>query len=160
MSPQFEKPVVFGRSGDSVQNPNVPKLKLPAIRTSQTRKEKEERRKPRGLPAIDFGDFATRLGEHQRQQRLGFTRKQRRTWLEEHQKRRALRPFFPQKGIKVERVDTNANDAARLRVYLTMTNGQVVRPDRLTAGRGHGKNWRPSNPVLLRKVNAFLDAQQ
>jgi len=104
------------------------------------------------VPGIDFADFSKRWNSY-----LGFNRRQvSRKKLRERklarQKARLLRPFFPQSGIKVERVDTNDYNRAFGRVYVTMSNGQVLRPDRLL-------QRDDANPVLREKLVTFFSAQ-
>jgi len=147
-------PLVGKDKNAPAQKPGVPKLILPAtsVRRAQTREERAMGRKPKGYAELDVGDFAARLLPYQRQQRKGvFSARQQREQKRAQQARHHMRPFFPQKGVKVERADTNENDKARGRIYLTLSNGQVVRPDRLI---------RKSRSLpLIQKTMAYLDAQ-
>lgn len=144
-------PVVFGK-GDSAQKPGLPKLILPAFRGPPTRKERAEGRKPRGVPTLDVGDFSARLLKYQQSERKGPNAKQRAELKEKQEKAHQLRPFFPQRGMKVERADTNAADAARGRLYLTCSNGQVLRADRVAR--------KSRNAHVAGLVEKFLEGKE
>jgi hypothetical protein len=102
------------------------------------------------VPGIDFADFSKRWNSYLNRRQV--SRKKLRERKLAQQKARLLRPFFPQSGIKVERVDTNEYNRALGRVYVTMSNGQVLRPDRLL-------QRRDANPVLREKLVTFFSAQ-
>jgi hypothetical protein len=115
----------------------IPTLKLPAILN---------------VPDIDFGFFAQRWGAYLHAARRKPSRRKLREQKLAHQKARLLRPFHPQCGAKVERADTNNYNRDFGIVYLTLSNGQVVRPDKLLNRPDH-------NPVLREKIVAFIDSQ-
>lgn len=115
----------------------VPTLKLPAILK---------------VPDIDFGFFAQRWGTYLHAARRKPSRRKLREQKLAHQKARLLRPFHPQCGAKVERADTNDYNRSLGRIYLTLSNGQVIRPDKFL-------KRDDANPVLREKVVAFLDSQ-
>lgn len=103
------------------------------------------------LAEIDFRDFATRLCTYNEQARKGRTRKARRAAKEERFKARALRGFFPQRWMKVERADTTEEAKRRGEVYLTFSNGMVVNASRVM-------KWR--NPHLIKTVSTYLDEKE
>lgn len=115
----------------------IPTLKLPAIGK---------------LPDIDFGFFAQRWGTYLSSVRRKPSRRKLREQKLAQQKARFLRPFDPQCGAKVERADTNDYNRSLGRIYLTLSNGQVVRPDKFL-------KRDDANPVLREKVVAYLDSQ-
>ena len=96
---------------------------------------------------LNFRDFATRLCSYNEQKRKDLTRASRRKAKEERFKARALRGFFPQRGMKVERADTTPEMKAKGWLYCTMSNGMVVNVAR-------AKKW--VNPVVLRAVDRHV----
>lgn len=155
-------PAIVGSSASnqSAQKPGVPKLVLPAQRGRQTRREREGKIRPKGFAALDIGDFAARYGKFQREQRLGLSRRQIAEQKEKRQKARVFRPFDPQKGAKVLSADATPVDKARGRVYLTLSNGQVLRPDKLLSVRSRKSRGRTDgNPVLVAKAVAFITSK-
>lgn len=117
-------------------------------------------RKPKGYAELDVGDFAARLLVYQKQLRSGPTERQQREAKRAQQSRHHMRPFFPQKGVKVDRADTNENDKARGRLYLTLSNGQVIRPDKLLQMKRRGRNvLEQANPVLVQKAVQFIESK-
>lgn len=105
----------------------------------------------KGLAEIDFRDFATRLCSYNEIARKNRTRKARRAAKEERFKARALRGFFPQRGMKVERADTTEEAKRRGEVYFTFSNGMVVNASKVM-------KW--SNPHLLSLVSSYLDDKE
>jgi hypothetical protein len=163
---QNEDPIlpIVGRDKNApAQKPGLPKLILPptSLRRRQTREERAMGRKPKGYAELDVGDFAARLLPYQKQLRKGaFSERQQREQKRAQQARHHLRPFFPQAGCKVERADTNANDKARGRVYLTLSNGQVIRPDKLLQMKRRGRNvLEQANPVLVQKAVQYIESK-
>ena len=104
------------------------------------------------VPDIDFGQFAEKWGTYLHATRRKPSRRKAREQKLAQQKARFLRPFDPQVGAKVERADTNDYNRALGRIYLTLSNGQVIRPDKLL-------KRDDANPVLREKVVAYLDSQ-
>jgi len=155
-------PIVGKDKNAPAQKPGVPKLILPPtqLRRAQTRQERAERRKPKGYAELDVGDFAARMLVYQRQLRSGPTERQQREAKRAQQARHHMRPFFPQKGVTVERADTNENDKARGRIYLTLSNGQVIRPDKLLQMKRRGRNvLEQANPVLVQKAVQYIESK-
>lgn len=131
------------------QKAGLPKLVLAATRGHQTRREREEKRKPKGFAELDVGDFSARLLEYQLAARP--SRRQRREAKEKRLHDWGLRGFFPQKGTKVVRADATVADKARGRLYLQLDNGQLVNPAKLFA--------KGTNRGLQEKVVAFINAK-
>ena len=131
---------------------SVPPLILPATRgTVFTRKNILERTSPKGLPELNFLDFSKRWSSHLsvlRRNRDKRAKEERQAKANKH----AIRPFFPQSGVKVERADTNPDAKAKGHLYLTLSNGQVVRPDRLFA--------KGRNAHLITTTFNYLEAQK
>lgn len=115
----------------------IPKLKLPAILS---------------VPGIDFGQFAEKWGTYLDATRRKPSRRKLRDQKLAHQKTRLLRPFHPQCGAKIERADTNEYNRTLSRIYLTLSNGQVIRPDKFL-------KRDDANPILREKVVAYFDSQ-
>jgi hypothetical protein len=99
------------------------------------------------VPAIDFRKFLSRWGTQ-------IVRARREIKKEKiaQKKARFMRPFHPQCGVKVDRADTNDYNRSLGRIYLTLSNGQVIRPDKFLKRNN-------ANPVLREKVIAYLDEQ-
>lgn len=131
---------------------STPSLVLPATAgTIFTRKNIQEHTSPKGYAELDLRDFGSRLSSYfglERRRRVKKAREERQA----KQNRWATRPFFPQKGIKVERADTNEEAKSRGLIYLTLSNGQVVRPERLFA--------KGKNPHLITTVFDYLETQK
>ena len=126
-------------------------LILPATQGRTTRKSIASGEPPKGYAELDFLDFLKRMSSHYSIERRmsAIKSKQERA---NQKNRHALRPFFPQAGMKIERADTNVEMQARGELYLTMSNGMVVRPNRIFA--------KGRNPALIGKVFSYLEEQK
>lgn len=130
----------------------IPPLIFPATRgTIFTRKNIQDRTSPKGLPELNFLEFSKKWSSHLSLLRLNRVKRMKAERLERANKH-AIRPFFPQSGVKVERADTNPDAKAKGQLYLTLSNGQVVRPDRLFA--------KGRNAHLIRTTFDYIEVQK